>query len=126
MFSYGFLKAWEAMRVVSPDTCRPFSKDRKGLILGEGAGMLVLENLDAALARGATSLGEIAGFGMSSDAHHVTQPSAHGPIRAMRAALADAGLASCRLRQRAWHRHGCERRDRGSSDPVRAAEIAVL
>jgi nodulation protein E len=92
VFSYGFLKAWEAMRVVSSDTCRPFSKDRKGLILGEGAGMLVLENMDAALARGATVFGEIAGFGMSSDAYHVTQPVAQGPIRAMRAALADAGL----------------------------------
>jgi nodulation protein E len=92
VFSYGFLKAWEAMRVVSPDTCRPFSKDRRGLILGEGAGMLVLENLDAARARGATVYGEVRGFGMSSDAHHITQPSAEGAIRAMRAALADAGL----------------------------------
>jgi nodulation protein E len=80
------------MRVVSPDTCRPFSKDRRGLILGEGAGMLVLENLDAARARGATVYGEVRGFGMSSDAHHITQPSAEGAIRAMRAALADAGL----------------------------------
>ena len=54
--------------------------------------MLVLENMDSALARGATVFGEIAGFGMSSDAHHITQPSARGPVRAMRAALADAGL----------------------------------
>lgn len=92
VFSYGFLKAWEAMRVVSSDTCRPFSKDRKGLILGEGAAMLVLESLEAAVARGATIYGEIIGFGMSSDAHHVTQPSADGPVRAMRAALADAGI----------------------------------
>jgi nodulation protein E len=92
VFSYGFLKAWEAMRVVSPDTCRPFSKDRKGLILGEGAGMLVLENMDSAIARGASIYGEICGFGMSSDAHHVTQPWADGAIRAMKAALVDAGL----------------------------------
>ena len=92
VFSYGFLKAWEAMRVVSPDTCRPFSKDRKGLILGEGAGMLVLENLDAAKARGATVYAEIAGFGMSSDAHHITQPSVDGAIRGMRAALTDAEM----------------------------------
>src|SRR5580658_806695 len=91
VFSLGFLKAWEAMRVVSPDTCRPFSKDRRGLILGEGAAMLVLEPLDAARARGAAILGEIIGFGMSSDAFHITQPSPDGAARAMRAALADAG-----------------------------------
>jgi nodulation protein E len=93
VFSLGFLKAWEAMRVVSPDTCRPFSKDRRGLILGEGAAMLILEPLDAARARGAAILGEIAGFGMSSDAFHITQPSSEGAARAMRAALSDAQLA---------------------------------
>ena len=93
IFSFGFLKAWEAMRVVSPDTCRPFSRDRRGLILGEGGAILVLEPLDAARARGATIWGEIAGFGMSSDAHHVTQPTVEGPTRAMQAALADAALA---------------------------------
>jgi nodulation protein E len=92
VFSLGFLKAWEAMRVVSPDTCRPFSKDRRGLILGEGAAMLVLEPLDAARARGAAIIGEIVGFGMSSDAFHITQPSPGGAARAMRAALSDAGL----------------------------------
>ena len=70
------LKAWEAMRVVSPDTCRPFSRNRSGMIIGEGGGILVLECLDRAVARGAAIYGEIVGFGMSSDAHHVTQPSA--------------------------------------------------
>jgi nodulation protein E len=92
VFSLGFLKAWEAMRVVSPDTCRPFSKDRRGLILGEGGAMLVLEPLEGALARGAKVHGEIVGFGMSSDAYHITQPSSDGAARAMRAALSDAGL----------------------------------
>jgi nodulation protein E len=92
VFGLGFLKAWEAMRVVSPDTCRPFSKDRRGLILGEGAAMVVLEPLDTARARGATVLGEIVGFGMSSDAFHITQPSADGAARAMRSALTDAGI----------------------------------
>lgn len=92
VFSFGFLKAWEAMRVVSPDTCRPFSRDRRGLILGEGGAMLVLEPLDSARARGAKIYGEICGFGMSSDAFHITQPSADGAAQAMRAALADAGL----------------------------------
>lgn len=90
--SMGFLKAWEAMRVVAPDTCRPFSLDRRGLILGEGAGVLVLEPIDRARARGATIIGEIVGFGMSSDAHHITQPSALGASRAMRAGLIDAEL----------------------------------
>jgi nodulation protein E len=92
-FSFGILKAWEAMRVVSPETCRPFSKDRRGMVLGEGAAMLVLEPLEAALARGATVHAEIVGFGMSSDACHITQPSAEGAAKAMRAALRDAGLA---------------------------------
>jgi nodulation protein E len=91
-FSLGLLKAWEAMRVIAPDTCRPFSKDRRGLILGEGGAMLVLEPLEAAQARGATIHAEIAGFGMSSDAHHITHPCVEGPVLAMRAALHDAGI----------------------------------
>src|SRR5215470_15416481 len=92
-FSFGILKAWEAMRVVSPDTCRPFSKDRHGMVLGEGSGILVLEPLDAAHARGARVHAEIVGFGMSADACHITQPSSEGAARAMRAALRDARLA---------------------------------
>ncbi len=92
-FSLGMLKAWEAMRVVAPDTCRPFSKDRQGMILGEGAAMLILEPMEEARARGASIYGEIAGFGMSADAFHLTRPSADGAARAMLAALADAGLA---------------------------------
>ena len=92
-FCVGNLKAWEAMRVVSPDTCRPFSKNRRGMILGEGGAMLVLETLEAARARGAKIYAEIVGFGMSSDAHHLTQPTMEGPARAMRGALCDAGIA---------------------------------
>jgi len=91
-FSFGLLKAWEAMRVIAPDTCRPFSRDRRGMILGEGGAMLVLEPFEAARARGAKIYAEIAGFGMSSDAHHITQPSVEGPARAMRAALSDAQI----------------------------------
>ena len=93
VFTLGLLRAWEAMRVVSPGTCRPFSKNRQGLILGDGGAMMVLEPLDRALARGARIYGEIVGFGMSSDAHHITQPSGEGAARAMRAALTDAGVA---------------------------------
>ncbi|MFO7586766.1 MAG: beta-ketoacyl-[acyl-carrier-protein] synthase family protein [Gemmatimonadota bacterium] len=91
-FSYGHLKAWEAIRVVSPDVCRPFSRDRNGMILGEGAGILVLESLERATGRGAEILAEIVGFGMSADAHHITQPTVEGPAAAMRAALADGGV----------------------------------
>ena len=91
-FSFGILKAWEAMRVVSPDTCRPFSRDRHGMILGEGAGILVLEPLEAAQARGARIHAEMVGFGMSADACHITQPSAEGAARAMRGALRDAAV----------------------------------
>jgi nodulation protein E len=92
-FSLGILKAWEAMRVVSPETCRPFSKDRRGMILGEGAAMFVLEPLEAAQARGARIHAELVGFGMSADACHITQPSIDGAARAMRAALRHARLA---------------------------------
>jgi nodulation protein E len=92
-FAPGLLRAWEAMRVVAPDTCRPFSLDRRGLVLGEGAAMFVLETFESACARGAHIWGEICGFGMSADAHHVTMPSAAGAAQAMRAALADAALA---------------------------------
>ena len=92
-FTYTFLKSWEAIRVVAPDTCRPFSKDRLGMILGEGGAMLVLETLESAEARGATILAEIAGFGMSSDASHITKPDQLGAERAMRMALHDGGIA---------------------------------
>jgi nodulation protein E len=91
-FSWGNLKAWEGLRSVSPDTCRPFSKDRQGMILGEGGAALVLEPLEAALERGAPVHAEIVGCGMSSDAHHITQPLAEGAARALRGALADGGL----------------------------------
>ncbi len=90
-FTRGFLAAWDALRVVSPETCRPFCRDRKGLIFGEGAAILVLEPLEIARARGAHIWGEIAGFGMSADAHHIIKPNAAGAARAIRAAITDAG-----------------------------------
>lgn len=90
--TYGVLKAWEGLRVMSKDTCRPFSKNRSGMVQGEGAAILVLEEREAAQARGATILGEVVGFGMTADANDIVQPSMDGAARAMRAALADAGL----------------------------------
>ncbi len=90
--TFGTLRGWEAMRVMAPDACRPFSKDRKGLILGEGAAALVLEPLERARARGAEILGEIVGFGMSADAADLTAPDLGGMTRAMEGALADGKL----------------------------------
>jgi nodulation protein E len=119
-FSPGMLKAWEGMRVVSPDTCRPFSRDRKGLILGEGAGMLVLEPLERAEARGAHIYAEIAGFGMSSDAHHLTQPLAEGAARAMRAALADANIPAEAVGYINAHGTGTLANDPTETDAIRA------
>lgn len=91
-FSFGHLKIWEALHALSADTCRPFSRDRDGIILGEGAAMLVLEPLEAACARGARIYAEIVGFGMSSDASHIVRPASTGATQAMQATLLDAGL----------------------------------
>jgi nodulation protein E len=118
-FSPGMLKAWEGMRAVSPDTCRPFSRDRKGLIIGEGAGMLILEPVERAQARGARIYGEIAGFGMSSDAHHLTQPLAEGAARAMRAALADAGVAPAQINYINAHGTGTLANDPTETEAIR-------
>jgi nodulation protein E len=120
-FSMGLLKAWEAMRVVSPDTCRPFSKDRLGMILGEGGAILALEPIEQARARGARIYAEVAGFGMSSDAHHITQPSVDGPVRAMRAALADGGTRPEQVGYVNAHGTGTL-----GNDPVEARAIAQL
>jgi nodulation protein E len=91
--SYGALRAWEAMRVLADDTCRPFSANRRGLVLGEGAGIFVLESMAHARARGATILAELAGVGMSADAGDIVAPDPKGSSAAMNQALADAGLA---------------------------------
>ncbi|HEY3457354.1 MAG TPA: beta-ketoacyl-[acyl-carrier-protein] synthase family protein [Bryobacteraceae bacterium] len=119
VFAEGLLRAWEAMRVVSPDVCRPFSVDRRGLSLGEGAGMLVLENWDHAQARGIPILGEIVGFGMSSDAHHITQPCIDGPAKSMQWALRDAGLAPERIDYINAHGTGTQANDLIESQAIR-------
>jgi nodulation protein E len=90
--TFGTLKAWEALRVMSADTCRPFSRQRSGMVLGEGAAIMVLESLESARARGASIYAEIVGFGMSADAGDITLPDARGAARAMIAALRDARL----------------------------------
>jgi len=97
--SFGSLKAWEALHTLASvdekdptASCKPFSKNRSGMVLGEGAAMLVLEGWDAAVARGATIHGEIIGYGLSTDAGHITRPSIDGQAAAMRAALQSAAL----------------------------------
>jgi len=97
---YGVARAWEALRVVAPGgpddsarACRPFSADRAGLVLGEGAAALVLEEWQHALDRGAPILAELAGYGATADHSHLVKPDAAGQVRAIELALADAGLA---------------------------------
>lgn len=88
----GTIKAWEAMRVMADDTCRPFCKQRRGMVLGEGAGVFVLETLERAQRRGATILAEFAGAGMSADAGDIVFPSEAGAAKAIQRALKDGGL----------------------------------
>ena len=86
------IKAWESLRALSHDTCRPFSRDRSGIVLGDGSAMLVLEEREHALARGARPYAEIVGFGMSSDAVEMLAPNTEGAVIAMQRALRDARL----------------------------------
>lgn len=88
----GGMRAWELLRVLTPDLCRPFSKGRNGMTLGEGAAVFVLETLEDALARGAKPLCELAGYGTTSDAFDPLRSDLGGPVSAMRQAIADAGL----------------------------------
>ncbi len=92
MLCFGGIKAWEGLRVMSPDGCRPFCATRNGMVMGEGAGVFVFEDMARAQARGADILAEVAGFGMTSDASDIVLPSAEGAARAVRLALTDAGL----------------------------------
>jgi 3-oxoacyl-[acyl-carrier-protein] synthase II len=98
-FAPTVVAAWAALRAISnredypSEACRPFSADRDGMVLGEGAGALILESESHALRRGVPILGEIKGYGASSDSHHLTQPARHGPAKAMQRALEDANLS---------------------------------
>ena len=91
-FTEGILRAWEALRIISPDTCRPFCEDRSGTVLGEGSGMLVIESEKEAQARDARIYGEIAGCGMTSDASHITLPDVESISAAIREALDRSGI----------------------------------
>ena len=119
--TYGALKAWEAMRVLADDTCRPFSINRRGLVLGEGAGIFVLESMEHAQARGATILAELAGSGMTADATDIVMPSAAGAAAAMRQALDDAGLAPQDVDYVNAHGTGTQANDVTESRAIRLA-----
>jgi nodulation protein E len=92
MLCFGGVKAWEGLRVMSKDACRPFSANRNGMVQGEGAAVFVFEDYDHAKARGATMLAEVVGFAMTSDASDIVMPSKQGAARAISGALKDAGL----------------------------------
>lgn len=92
MLCFGGIKAWEGLRVMSPDACRPFSANRNGMVQGEGAAIFVFEEYEHARARGAEILAEVSGFAMNSDASDIVMPSMNGASRAISATLADAKL----------------------------------
>lgn len=99
LLTYGVIKCWEALGTLAREypgdasaSCRPFSKDRSGFVLGEGAAVLILEELERAQKRGAHIYGELSGYGTSSDAQHITRPEIEGQAGAIELALEDAGL----------------------------------
>ncbi|MCB1077322.1 MAG: beta-ketoacyl-[acyl-carrier-protein] synthase family protein [Verrucomicrobiae bacterium] len=119
--TYGSLKGWESLRVMAHDTCRPFSQGRGGMVLGEGAGTLVLETEDHARARGARPLAELAGLGMNADAGNLIQPDVNGMARAIRAALDDAGLSPADIAYINAHGTGTALNDPSETRAIREA-----
>lgn len=137
-FSPGVVAAWLALRAVSTrednpaEACRPFSADRDGMVLGEGAGILILESESHALSRGAPILAEIKGYGASADSHHLTQPNQAGPVKAMQRALKDAGMTIHDIDYINAHATGTEWNDKNETKAIkevfgeRAYEIPVV
>ncbi len=137
-FSPAVVAAWSTMHALSSredspaEACRPFSADRDGLVLGEGAGVLILEAESHALLRGATILAEIKGYGASADSYHLTQPTQHGQASAMRRALTDAELDSDDIDYINAHATGTEWNDEKETKAIkevfgqRAYEIPVV
>ena len=119
MLCLGGVKAWEGLRVLAPDACRPFSLGRRGMVIGDGAGVLVLEAEDHARARGAVVLGRLAGFGMCADAGDIVAPDPGGAARAMRLALADAGLSAVDVGYVNAHGTGTLANDRSETRAIR-------
>lgn len=125
--SCGSMKAWEALHTVAtPDpvdpaaSCRPFSRNRSGMVLGEGAALLVLEPWERAVARGATVYGELLGCGLSNEAVHITRPGVEGQAAALRAALQSAGLAPEQVDAINAHGTGTQANDSTETAALRA------
>lgn len=116
--TFGFLKSWDSLRVVSPTRCKPFARDRDGMTLGEGAAVFTLEPMASALDRGAPILAEVIGFGMSSDASHMTHPTPAGPAAAMERALRDALVAPEQVAYVNAHGTGTEVNDRVEAEAL--------
>jgi nodulation protein E len=116
--TYGFLKGWDSLGVISPTSCRPFAADRDGMTLGEGAAVFTLEAMDAAEERGASILAEVVGFGMTSDATHMTQPNASGSAAAMSRALRDANVNADEVGYINAHGTGTEANDRVEAEAL--------
>lgn len=137
-FSPTIASAWSAMHAISTredspsEACRPFSSDRDGLVLGEGAGILILESESHALNRGVPILAELKGYGASADSHHLTQPNQEGPVKAMQRALKDAGLTVKDIDYINAHATGTEWNDKNETKAIkevfgeRAYQIPVV
>lgn len=131
MLCFGGVKAWEGLRLLSPDGCRPFDAARNGLVIGDGAAVFVLERADRARARGAPALAEVAGFGMTADAGHIMTPEAQGAVAAMQAALADARMGPDELAHVNAHGTGTLLNDRTEAQALaqvlgaRAGQVPV-
>jgi nodulation protein E len=119
MLCFGGVKAWEGLRVMAPDACRPFSADRNGMVQGEGAAVFVFEEYDHARARGATILAEVVGFAMTADATDIVMPSTEGAARAIAGALRDAHLAPDEVGYINAHGTGTAANDRTECAAVR-------
>lgn len=130
-FTYGLLKSWEALRVVSDDTCRPFSSNRSGMVLGEGAAVLVIESEEHAISRGVDIHAVLVGFGMTADAGHVTRPDVGGISAAIAGALQDAGVHPAEVDYINAHGTGTEANDKAETEAIHkvfgehAGKIAV-
>ncbi len=124
-FAPAVVSSWCSLRALSErndspgEACRPFSRDRDGLVLGEGAGILILESENSALRRGARPLAEIKGYGASGDSYHITQPGFDGPVLAMRRSLQDAGLAPEEIQYINAHATGTEANDRNETAAIK-------